>query len=1181
MPVTASTPPTSPHPTGSGQADSAMAGRASRSNSAPGPRQEFCARTITWLYALGGLSSVFLWLLDHGTRREHGSFVELLFSFLNVPVSDSLVSIVLLVLSARMLVGRKRVGLAVVAGFQVVGIAVGAMTLLRVTTYTGPEILDPWSDRFLLGPGLDIAGIASGVFVLGLCWWCRPAFPGRLRPGSWGILVTTVLGGLLLTTVVAWVCLLICDPAGPLERVLRATLLRALGAGGALDRRYLLDVPGWVPQLVSATFAATLVLAVFLFTRSTRNPNQWSPDRELAIRRLLAVWGDEDSLGYFATRRDKSYAFSPDGAAAVCYDVVAGVSLASGDPIGQRSAWPRAVAQWKAEARYFGWIPAVLGTSESGARGYIDAGFDALALGDEAILQTAHFRINNTSMTDVRRAAQRARRAGLTVRLRRQEELDPAEVTALNQLADRWRVGEVERGFSMAMDRHGDPADGRILYVTAHRDTPALPQSCALETTDAPASLDVSDVVGLLTFVPWGAHGLSLDLMRRDPSAPNGTTELLVTDLMRQCEDLGIRVVSLNFAFLRGVFADAERLGAGVLTKINSSLLGIFDRVFQLERLYRANQKYAPTWQPRYLCVDSRVSIPQVAVACGQAEGFLPRPLHRRRTPGLDAAHLGQIRRLETVETLDVEKLGPRRSDQTLVRLTHLRRLVEIDGTGYPLGVGPAIGVAQLAESLRGAGASLEGEPSDRTDPSDAAQTGASMRVAGRVRSVRDFGGVVFVRLVDGDHGAQLVLERDVIGARRLLEFTQVVDGGDILLVTAAPGTSRNGTPSLLVSQWQVLAKALHPVPFDSFNDPDARLRRRSTDLIVHPEDAALLRVRSKVITSVRTTLDGSGYLEVETPILHPVHGGASARPFTTFINAYGVDLYLRIAPELYLKRLVVAGLGPLYEIGRNFRNEGADTTHNPEFTSLEAYEPFGDYTTMRVLTQRIVQEAAMSVYGAQVLPLADADAAEPGAAGATQAPGAPRFVDVSGDWPVVKVLDAVSAAVGTRVTLADDFEGLLALARAHEVPVRPGMGPGAIVEALYGQLVEPSTVFPTFYIDFPVETSPLASGHPDDPTLALRWDLVAGGMEIGTAYSELADPLVQRRRLTEQSLKAAAGDAEAMQVDEDFLQALEEGMPPTGGLGIGVDRLVMLLTGTTIRAVLSFPFVRPDRGRR
>ncbi|HVK45209.1 MAG TPA: amino acid--tRNA ligase-related protein [Micropruina sp.] len=305
----------------------------------------------------------------------------------------------------------------------------------------------------------------------------------------------------------------------------------------------------------------------------------------------------------------------------------------------------------------------------------------------------------------------------------------------------------------------------------------------------------------------------------------------------------------------------------------------------------------------------------------------------------------------------------------------------------------------------------------------------------------------------------------------------------------------------------------------------------------------------------------------METPILQTVHGGATARPFTTYINAYNTELTLRIAPELYLKRLLVAGLGPVFEIGRNFRNEGADASHNPEFTAVEAYLPYADYTTMRHLTERLIQRAATSIHGRPALPLPVAG-------------NPPELVDITSPWPVIPVLDAVAQATGVPISLAMDFDDLLSVAARHHVRVHDAVGAGAIIEELYSDLVEPATIHPTFYADFPAETSPLTGPHRSSPGLVERWDLVINTVEVATAYSELTDPVEQRRRLTAQSLKAAAGDPEAMQLDEDFLRALETGMPPTGGLGLGIDRLAMIITDSPIRSVLTFPFVRPRTAR-
>lgn len=409
----------------------------------------------------------------------------------------------------------------------------------------------------------------------------------------------------------------------------------------------------------------------------------------------------------------------------------------------------------------------------------------------------------------------------------------------------------------------------------------------------------------------------------------------------------------------------------------------------------------------------------------------------------------------------------------------------------------------------------------------------------------------MFVDVVaDGDRG-QCLFER---GRGDVELATAGLDVGDLVWIGGRRGESGTGWPSILVDDWRLVAKSLHHIAFDR---PAKRLPR-ALDLIVHPRHLELLRQRSAVVASLRGELGARGFTEVETPILATTHGGASARPFRTSINAYDMDLYLRIAPELNLKRLVVAGMGPVFEVSRNFRNEGVDATHNPEFTSLEAYQPGADYVVMKDLTQALIQAAATAICGRPAI-LRDG-----------------LLIDIGGQWPMVDVCDAVSAAVGERVDVDMDIDACLAIAARHGIRVGPRQGVGAMIEELYGELVEPTTVEPTFYCDFPVETSPLAGPHRSKPGRAERWDLVINGMELGTAYSELTDPAEQRLRLTEQSFLAAAGDAEAMEVDEDFLHALEIGMPSTGGLGIGVDRLVMLLTDTAIRDVLTFPFTKP-----
>lgn len=430
--------------------------------------------------------------------------------------------------------------------------------------------------------------------------------------------------------------------------------------------------------------------------------------------------------------------------------------------------------------------------------------------------------------------------------------------------------------------------------------------------------------------------------------------------------------------------------------------------------------------------------------------------------------------------------------------------------------------------------------------------------------AVRDFGGVVFAVLRDWSGDLQLAFTRDGTGVDVLDRFTRDVDLGDHITATGTTGTTVKGEYSLFVTGWQMTGKCLRPLPDKRLGlaDPEARVRRRYLDLVARPEARDVVRARSTAVQALRQGLLDRGYLEVETPMLQQIHGGANARPFTTHINAYDLDLYLRIAPELYLKRLCVGGVEKVFEMGRTFRNEGVSYKHNPEFTMLEAYQAFADYDVMLDLTRELIQGAATAAFGAPVARKAGPDG---------------RLVehDISGPWPVKTLYGALSEALGEEVGADTDERELRRLCDLAGVPHTPENTRGDVALEMYERLVEEKTQLPTFYKDFPTDVSPLTRQHRSDPRLAERWDLVAFGTELGTAYSELTDPVEQRRRLTAQSLLAAGGDPEAMELDEEFLDALEYAMPPTGGLGIGVDRLVMFLTGLTIRETLPFPLVR------
>lgn len=457
------------------------------------------------------------------------------------------------------------------------------------------------------------------------------------------------------------------------------------------------------------------------------------------------------------------------------------------------------------------------------------------------------------------------------------------------------------------------------------------------------------------------------------------------------------------------------------------------------------------------------------------------------------------------------------------------------------------------------------------------ARTGVTVKVAGRVMLNRVTGKLVFAQVQDWSGRMQVMISLAEAGEEALANWKSFVDLGDQVGVEGEVITSKRGELSVMAKSFVMTSKCLVPLPDQhyGFNDPEARVRQRYVDLIVNQDSRDILSQRTAMVRTIREYLWNRGFDEVETPVLQPIHGGANARPFETHINAYDLDIYLRIATELHLKRLLVGGAERVFEIGRIFRNEGADSTHNPEFTSIEIYEAYGNYETMRVLTQDLIQAAAEAVHGQQVVrrPLAvDSDAA-------SEADEESQFelVNISGEWPVVPMFTAISQKLDQEVTVHTPLETLRELAAKVEVTLDPAWDAGHVALELYEQLVEETTTTPVFYTDFPTAVSPLTRAKPDEPLLAERWDLVAWGAEIGTAYTELTDPLDQRERLTAQSLLAAAGDEEAMELDDDFLRSLEYGMPPAGGQGMGIDRLIMLLTGKNIRETVLFPLVKPD----
>jgi lysyl-tRNA synthetase class 2 len=486
-------------------------------------------------------------------------------------------------------------------------------------------------------------------------------------------------------------------------------------------------------------------------------------------------------------------------------------------------------------------------------------------------------------------------------------------------------------------------------------------------------------------------------------------------------------------------------------------------------------------------------------------------------------------------------------SEHERVRREKLARVQAAGVEGYPVSVPRTMTNAALRAA--------------HPDLAPDTATGEQVSVAGRVMLKRDGGKLCFATLRDGTDDLQVMLSLDRLGAARLEDWKRDIDLGDHVSVTGEVISSKRGELSVLADSWVLASKALRPLPekWKGLVDDEERVRRRYVDLAMNWDARRIVQVRATVLRSLRATLDERGFVEVETPMLQQLHGGAAARPFATHLNAFDLPMSLRIALELWLKRLVVGGIDRVYEIGRTFRNEGVDTTHSPEFTMLEAYEAYGDYDSMAELTRALVVNAATAV-GATTVPASDGS-----------------DIDLAAPWRTLTVFGAVSEALGTEVSPDTSADELRRLAAAKDVALQPAWDAGEIVLELYEQLVEDTLVQPTFIRDYPASVRPLARPHRDDPRLAEAWDLVINGIELAPAYSELVDPIEQRRRLVEQSVKAAGGDPEAMQLDEDFLRALEHGAPPMGGMGLGVDRLIMLLTGVNIREAITFPLLRPE----
>ena len=473
------------------------------------------------------------------------------------------------------------------------------------------------------------------------------------------------------------------------------------------------------------------------------------------------------------------------------------------------------------------------------------------------------------------------------------------------------------------------------------------------------------------------------------------------------------------------------------------------------------------------------------------------------------------------------------------------REKLNSDSSAYPV----SLPITHTIEAVKAKYPSLEADIS----------TGDVVGVAGRIMFLRNTGKLCFATLQSGTgERIQAMISLDKVGEETLESWKELVDLGDHVFVEGEVITSKRGELSVLANNWLMAAKTLRPMPnLHNELEEEFRVRHRYIDLIVRDRAREVVKIRSQVMQSLRKTFAGHAFTEIETPMLQVMHGGASARPFKTHSNAFDTELYLRIAPELFLKRAVVGGLERVFEINRNFRNEGADRTHSPEFAMLEAYEAYGDYNSMMQLTQELIQNSAMDVFGTHQVTLEDGE-----------------VNDLGGNWDRISLFGSLSKAVGQEITPETPIAELKKIADKVEIEIDHPLH-GKYVEELWEHFVKPTLKTPTFVMDFPVDTSPLTRDHRSDKGVVEKWDLYIRGFEQATGYSELVDPVVQRERFVRQAELAAKGDPEAMRLDEEFLKALEFGMPPSGGMGMGIDRLLMSLTGLGIRETILFPLVK------
>lgn len=983
-----------------------------------------------------------------------------------------------------------------------------------------------------------VPGLLVHLAVLALLIAARAEFTARIRPCAPRRVITTFIAGLVAAGVAGW-CVVQLFPGSLAPGAPRALFVLAQFTGGLLVHPAQLSGSAPFPTafLVGLFGASVLAATAVVLIRTQRADHALTEADEKALRALLDG-PDPSSTDYLATRRDRGIVFAPNGRAAVGYRVEAGICLALGDPLGTRDCWPQAVAAWQRYARRFGWPVAVIGAGDAGMAVYRRAGLEAVAGGAEALLDTRTFALTTPELRPVRDTVTRLRKEGVTVRIRRHRDIGTGEFARLAVTAEQWRRTETERAYPLPLGRFGDRRDGDCLLVEA---------------------VDAEDrVLGMLSLVPWGRTGATLELLRRAPDSTEDITDLLVAEFALHAEQHGIEQVSLNFTVFRSVFEAAGRRGRpGPACGIRSAVAAIlaaarglppaFSQWWQLDQLYRSASRFQPRWSTRYVMVADPRDLPRTAVAAALAEGLLPRLAGYAGT----FTHTGRYRAAPehtaaappaAVTPADPVPAQDLRPEQVRVRTAKLDRLTGANIDPYPPPLPPTHTVTAARRVPRG----------------------TTVRVSGRLLRRRDCGGVVFAVIRDWTGDIQLLLDRERLGAARCAEFGEFFDLGDLISVSGKLGYSRRGELSLLVADWRMLAKCLHPLPdkWHGLTDPGARMRRGYLDLMIDREARELLARRSAVLRALRDTMHDGGFLEVGTPVLQPGPGTGTARSMRTHIDADNSDLHLRLGTESALKRLCIGGVEKVFELGPSFRNARASARHLPEFTLLEAYEAHSDHQRMMTLCRQLVQQAALAANDSMVAMRPRAD-------------GSLAALNLSGHWRMRSLYEALGQETGTDITPDTGLPELRELCEKADISCPPSWDHGRTVYALYQRLVVETTDEPTFYTDFPSTVSPGARPHRRRAGVAERWDLVVGGVELGSGRSELTDPVELRRRLTANARSATDGASALTGLDEELLCALEHGMPPTGGLSLGVERVLMLLTGRGIRETQTFPLVR------